>query len=161
MIFTPLLNDEVVDLMNSAKERSTFGVVHVHVLRREDKGNSGDAPDMQVFLNELVSSLKFFTPEGPWQALDASTGRQVMTQILHRGLSYNAERMVLSDAESIVSRILRLCGEPSQKFTNAFWEGETVLKLGGWSPITAATFDAGVITVGDPLVGMVWVEDED
>lgn len=35
------------------------------------------------------------------------------------------------------------------------------VELSSWTPISQATFDAGVVVVDKKNIGMIWVEDED
>ncbi|WP_254610248.1 hypothetical protein [Bacillus tequilensis] len=35
------------------------------------------------------------------------------------------------------------------------------VRLSSWSPITQATFDAGLVVIDKKKIGMFWVEDED
>jgi hypothetical protein len=50
-------------------------------------------------------------------------------------------------------------------FTNADFGARAdpafTLSSFGWNPVTAATFDTGVLVVGPRRCGCLWVEDED
>jgi hypothetical protein len=66
--------------------------------------------------------------------------------------------MSLEVAERLARRFLDLFPEGAVFMTN----GTIALPGGGaWSPLTAATFDTGVIAISSARVGLLWVEDED
>jgi len=101
-----------------------------------------------------------------WLEISAHDAQAIATSLLHRDLAYGEEIMPLDDAEELAIAFLDLAPEPHSYFTNGEWSGalEDDGSLGttiGWDPISDATYDAGVVCVGDGVAAILWVEDED
>lgn len=96
-----------------------------------------------------------------YREIEAATARRLIELILHRDLAYHAEIMPAARAAELADRFLASFGTDGvHYFTNG-----NCAEQGGrnwsWNPVTAATFDTGVLVVGPRRCGCLWVEDED
>ena len=116
--------------------------------------------------DQAVQAHGFRTLGDAWLEISAHDAHAIATSLLHRDLAYGEEIMPLADATELATAFLDLAPEPHTYFTNGEWIGaleddgslETTI---GWDPISDATFDAGIVCVGDGMTAMLWVEDED
>ena len=116
--------------------------------------------------DQAVQANGFRTLGDAWLEISAHDAHAIATSLLHRDLAYGEEIMPLADATELATAFLDLAPEPHTYFTNGEWIGalEDDGSLGttiGWDPISDATYDAGIICVGDDMTAMLWVEDED
>jgi hypothetical protein len=102
-----------------------------------------------------------------WLEISEADAEAVATGVLHRDLAYHAEVMPLAAARDLASELIALVPPPMRCFTNGDWadafgDGEDEPHDGvSFDPISDASFDAGVICVGDGVTAVLWVEDED
>jgi hypothetical protein len=94
-----------------------------------------------------------------WHEVNQRQARLILQQILHKDLAYQGKIMGAGTAEEFAHRFLSQFGEKSRYFTNNDFADEGPFRQ--WTPLTKATFDAGVVCLGSKLIGMIWVEDED
>ena len=80
--------------------------------------------------------------------------------MLHVDVAYNMPLMTIELAEGLARRFLVCCGEGADFVTNGSL-ARTSKGGGAWSPLTDATFDAGIVGISSSRVGLLWVEDED
>ena len=116
--------------------------------------------------DQAVQAHGFRTLGDAWLEISAHDAHAIATSLLHRDLAYGEEIMPLADATELATAFLDLAPEPHTYFTNGEWIGalEDDGSLGttiGWDPISDATFDAGIVCVGDGMTAVLWVEDED
>ena len=98
--------------------------------------------------------------------ISAHDAHAIATALLRRDLAYGEEIMTLAEADDFATGFLDLAPEPHAYFTNGEWSGaleddgslETTI---GWDPISDATYDAGIVCVGDGVSAILWVQDED
>lgn len=97
-----------------------------------------------------------------YQEIDAVEAARVLENVLHRDMAYKIEIMPISHARELSEEfIAAFTGSDARFFTNGEW-GRSTGALGvGWTPVTSATFDTGVLVVSDQRVGCVWCMDED
>ena len=99
-----------------------------------------------------------------WLEISAADAHAIVSTLLHRDLAYGIEIMPFTVAAEFATRFLDLVPEPHSYFTNSDWAvtGDSApATLNGWTPISDATFDSGVVCLGDGAAAMLWVEDED
>ncbi|MFO0797040.1 MAG: hypothetical protein U0804_06150 [Gemmataceae bacterium] len=101
-----------------------------------------------------------------YREIDAATARRLIELVLHRDLAYRYELMPAARAVDLADRFLAPFGTDGVRyFTNAMFDEKAepmfTLSSFGWNPVTAATFDTGVLVVGPRRCGCLWVEDED
>lgn len=77
----------------------------------------------------------------------------MLVRVLHQDLAYDGEIIPQPKAESLADEFLaHASGESCVLFTNGHGNA--------WNPATKATFDKGVVAVGNTWSACVWVEDE-
>lgn len=101
-----------------------------------------------------------------WLAISATDAHAIATSLLHRDLAHRSEIMPLDVASELATQFFDLAPEPHSYFTNGDWEiapdaDRTPATLIGWDPISASSFDAGIVCVGDGVAAVLWVEDDD
>jgi hypothetical protein len=97
--------------------------------------------------------------DSPYYPTDALSARKVAIEILHRDLVYQLEIMPLARAEQLVDQFFMLFTDQIvQCYTNRI-----SYDSGGmaWSSKTDATFDIGILVMGETFAGVLWVEGED
>jgi hypothetical protein len=76
-------------------------------------------------------------------------------------LAYNAEIMPAARAVEFAEQFFAQFGADGvQYYTNGTFH-EQIGSGAEWNPVTAATFDTGVLVIGPWRSGCLWVEDED
>ena len=99
-----------------------------------------------------------FTPLGErWCLIDRKTALRVLQRVLERDLAYDTPLMESARAQLLAESFLSLFSSSARYFTNGSLESGG----SGWDPITAATFDHGVVAHDDRTIGIIWVQDED
>ena len=79
--------------------------------------------------------------------------------VLNKDLAYHAEIMPAHEASQLVAQFFDLCCTSGCRF---FTNGDfSVKRSASWTAATEATFDTGVLVVGQDRAGCLWVEDED
>lgn len=101
-----------------------------------------------------------------YREIDAATARRLIELVLRQDLAYLTELIPLTRAVDLADRFLAPFGTDGVRFfTNAMFDEKAepmfTLSSFGWNPVTAATFDTGVLVVGPQRCGCLWVEDED
>lgn len=102
-------------------------------------------------------------PEHLWVVVQRGEALELLTDCLSRDLAYQAEIMTPSTARELAAAFLRSFAADTRFLTNTrkFSEGVDDHSRTCWEPISAATFDTGVIAEAGGVVGILWVEDED
>jgi len=140
------------ELRREVTEHRNAGRVHVEFRRLDPPGASAHS-----VATALVKALAMRPPEA-WSELDAQGALEVATRVLHADLAYNIPLMTIELAEGLARRFLACCGEGAVFVTNG---SLAQTPKGAWSPLTDATFDAGIVGISSRRVGLLWVEDED
>ena len=136
---------EVVDEILAAR---CYGVVHCGVSRFAHK-------------DVLALATEFGLHDDPsaFEPVSASDALAIVASILHKDMAYSHPMMAEERAKELAERFLEQFGAEAKVYSNGWtgWEtGST-----GWNPATDATFDTGVLIIGNDRSGCVWVEDED
>lgn len=78
-------------------------------------------------------------------------------------LAYKEKLMPEPEVKALVTRFLDHFGDEKPCFyTNGnYYEGQSSWVDLAWNPATDATFDTGVLILGQLKAGCLWVEDED
>jgi len=108
-------------------------------------------------IDDYVATLGFSTLRGKWIAIDRTVAQSLLTVVLHKDLAYKMEAMTLDFASTAAKCFIDIFSKEARFFTNGTWLNDTA----GWTPITNATFDAGVVAFDELQIGVLWVEDED
>lgn len=141
------------ELCRDVTEQREAGRVHVE-FRRLGAPSGSDHAAATAF----VEALGMKPPE-EWTDLDAKEAHQLATRVLHADLAYESPMMTAEQADLLARRFLSACGHDAVFVTNGTLGRDRT--GGGWSPLTTATFDTGVIGISASRLGLLWVEDED
>jgi hypothetical protein len=118
-------------------------------------------------LMELAREFGLREEQACYQEIDESAARRLIHLVLHRDLAYNAEIMPEARAAELADGFLGGFGAGTRYFSNGTWHlppvarSDRVVQGASWEPVTAATFDTGVLAIGPERSGCLWVEDED
>jgi hypothetical protein len=102
-----------------------------------------------------------------YKEIDEAAARDLIRSVLHRDMAYNAEVMHEARAAELADQFLAQFGPGTRYFSNGSWHLPRVVLVNGvvcgpsWDPVTPATFDTGVLAIGQERSGCFWVEDED
>jgi len=137
-----------VEVAAEIRAARRFGVIHCGVSARPSPA-----------LAELATEFGLAPDLASYEEIDSSAARRLAELVLSEDLAYNAEVMPAARAADLAGRFLAQFGtEGVRYYTNGtFHEGRGA----SWDPVTAATFDTGVLVIGPRSSGCLWVEDED
>lgn len=116
-------------------------------------------------LEQALISLGLRPPEVSLTAISRETARLIVERAFTRDLAYGVRLMQPKAAADVAAHLLASHSNPkSGYYTNL--DPDDFLNaddLSSWTctPLTEATFDAGVIIQTDSSYTCVWVEDED
>jgi hypothetical protein len=117
-------------------------------------------------LSELAVEFGLAGDSANYKEIDAASARRLLQLVLNQDIAYNAEIMSAARAAELADQFLAQFGTDGVRFyTNGTFHETRGPKLAwsdaSWNPVTAATFDTGVLVVGPRCSGCLWVEDED
>jgi hypothetical protein len=124
------------------------GVVHCGVSRFSHKD-----------VLELAREFGLHDDPSAFAPITASNAVALVASILHKDMAYSQPMMAEHRAKDLAQQFLGQFGAEATFFSNGWtgWEtGSTA-----WNPATGATFDTGVLVIGNDCSGCIWVEDED
>lgn len=128
----------MAELFEEIRAARKYGVVHCGVISLSDPTPAAVAHAFGLRSDDIA-----------YREIDEVEARSSAISILFRDLAYNTEVMPLPQAERLADSFLAQFGSDGKYFTN------------NWTPATEATFDAGILVIGQKLCGCLWVEDED
>ncbi len=107
---------------------------------------------------DVAAEFGLLPERDAYRQVEATAAHTAVRDVLHRDLAYSGEIMPAAEADRLAAAFLDLFGGAALYFTNTDGDNNN-----GWSwfPVTAATFDTGVIAIGPERSGCLWVEDED
>lgn len=105
-------------------------------------------------------------PDGPTLAelheIDADCAHRALTYVLRHDLVFNDDGLVPAfRAEALAAAFVSTLRVPARWWTNTDGTHQIPPRWSGWTPLTKATFDTGIIGVDDRSVLIVWFMDED
>ncbi len=113
-------------------------------------------------VNHFVKNHGYHGLDDQWNAIDEQTARHLMTYILSKDLAYEISLSSEPIAFELSDYFFHYFSDDPVYVTNADVDVQSGdVRLSSWSPITQATFDAGVVVVDKKKIGLIWVEDED
>ena len=118
-------------------------------------------------LAELVRQFGLGDDPASYKEIDETAARYLIHLVLHRDMAYNAEVMPLARAVELADQFLAQFGPDTRNFSNGSWHLPPVVRPDAvacgpsWNPVTTATFDTGVLAIGQARSGCLWIEDED
>ena len=107
--------------------------------------------------DDLATEADLHRIGSEWREVDRDRAAEVLTHVLHREMSYQVEVMPLNRANSLAQALIAHCGGRARFATNT----EDMPGRSVWFPATDATFDCGLLIIGDHARAVYWVEDED
>jgi hypothetical protein len=116
---------------------------------------------------ELAREFGLSDEASSYKEIDVAAARLLIRSVLHQDMAYKAEVMPESLAAHLADRFLAQFGPGARYFSNGSWHLPPIVRADGivcgpsWDPVTAATFDTGVLAIGDERAGCLWIEDED
>lgn len=125
------------------------------------------AETQDELLREVVASALGAALE-PEQALDGVLDLRLdrvcahaaIERGLRRTLAYNGRWVKRRSASRVADAFVACFSSDATFFTNgSLWLENP--RNGGWSPLTSATFDTGIVGVDGAGAGILWVMDED
>ncbi len=151
----PLSDDDLAMFQADVRRYRTCGQVHVIIKPFSQFSPNGD---IYAALDNIAVSNGFLPLGTCWREISRSLAAKLLRRILHRGLAYGTKMMTAYRAETLAARFLALTDSPNRHFTNGTFEQP---RDAGWTPLTNATFDTGVLSVSSQRFALLWVEDED
>ncbi|BAH40501.1 MAG TPA: hypothetical protein DGD08_04585 [Gemmatimonas aurantiaca] len=116
-------------------------------------------------VDQVVQGHGFRGIASEWIEVSAADAHAIVTTLLHRDLAYGTKLMSLAAASDLATPMFDAVPEPHTYFTNGDWtmnpSGNGEATLHGWNPISDATFDSGVVCLGDGRAAVFWIQDED
>ncbi len=123
-----------------------------------------DPGDCHTVLDEFVGSFEFKGLSDGWIQVSIQSAKVIVREVLLKDLAYRVTMMSEDEAALLTDRFFALFDGPVRCFTNGnlvVQDADPTEVPGSWNPITEATFDAGVVCLGNSRIGILWVEDED
>jgi hypothetical protein len=94
--------------------------------------------------------------------IDGNYAEKVIETILWKDLAYGVEIMPKDKAQRYAKEFLKeFYNYECQLYTNGDWKNYHEKSSTVCSPLTSATFDAGVLVVHPKYLVSIWVRDED
>ena len=108
-----------------------------------------------AYKDVLKLAEEFGLREDPsaFEPVAASDAVALVTSVLHKDMAYSHPLMPEERAKELAQRFLAQFGAEARFYSNGWPRA--------WKPATDATFDTGVLVIGDERSGCIWVEDED
>ena len=102
---------------------------------------------------ELAKEFGLKDDPAAFRPVAAARAVSLVASILHKDMAYSQPLMTAERAKALAEQFLAQFGADARFLSNG-WPG-------GWNPATDATFDSGVLVIGNERSGCLWVEDED
>jgi hypothetical protein len=126
--------------------------VHDQISAARDCGHVTCGPSAATDLEGVARAFGLSTQPGTYSEIDRAAAEARMIDLLQYDLAYDAEIMPHATAENLARDFLD--SVPGARFYSNGTRQQSM-------PATRATFDGGVIAVGDSGSACFWVEDED
>lgn len=148
------------DLESEVRSKRQIGVVTMLTAPRPPGLPARDVADL------LAASARYRALGERGVSLPQDKAARLVQDVLARDLAYDGQVMRSADAAHLAAGFIAHVGDDAEFFTNGSWceaavVTPTVTRGASWDPLSGATFDAGVVGVGDDRAAMLWVEDED
>ncbi len=108
---------------------------------------------------KLASEFGLHDDPSVFAPITGSNAVALVASILHKDMAYSHPLMAEERAKELAERFLEQFGAEAKLYSNGWTGSET--ESTGWNPATDATFDTGVLIIGNDHSGCIWVEDED
>ena len=91
-----------------------------------------------------------------YRSIGRADADSIATRLLGEGLAYGNEIMSASCAAELWQQFMALFDGQDVEFVS-----NTNTEMKSWCPAAAATFDMGVLVIGERKAGCFWIEEED
>lgn len=143
------------DFKHIMKAKRDAGYVTCEIGCRKHSSNLLD-------VNHFVKRHGYHGLGDQWNAVDEQTARNLMSYIRSKDLAYEYSLSSEPIASELCDYFLRYFSDDPVYDTNADVDVQPdYVELISWSPISQATFDAGLVVIDKKKIGMIWAEDED
>lgn len=117
-------------------------------------------------VSELAAEFGLADDPAFYKEIAADAARRLAAAVINQDMAYNTEIVPAARAAELAERFIAQFGTEGVRFyTNGTFHENLGPKLGSpsasWGPVTAATFDTGILAIGRQCSGCLWVEDED
>lgn len=136
-----------MEVWDEIKHTRDCGVVHCGIL---------EEPSLSV--SAVASRFELHPDPGIYREITPAQAQAIAVHILHRDLAHDNEILPLARATRLAEGFMALF-EAASFYTNGDFHSSGPNH--GWNPATNATFDTGILVIGAPRSGCLWVEDED
>lgn len=132
-----------------------------------EKRNCGDLKlavsiNWDYSLSEILSSFGLSSDESGLKEVSKGTAAEIIKALLYKSLAYDMEIMPEADAAEYAENLIALMAPDDAIFyTNADWHLYHQENSSEYAPFTEATFDGGIIALGEYSVMCFWVEEDD
>jgi hypothetical protein len=153
---------DVHALRDRIESERSCGQVSLFVEQRPQK----DFPNVFQLLDYFTGGHGFRRIGDKWREVTRDFAERTLVWLLSRDLAYRAPLMSPSLATELATEFLAWFRDDATFFTNYLVNRDETAVMNGLSPctgtpITDATFDAGILVVDSALLGILWFADED
>jgi hypothetical protein len=151
---------EIAELRAEILSKRNIGEV-LYDIKQLIPDHSREIADNQTACIDLFITQLGYSPLGSrWKPVNQTAAKKILTLIMTKDLAYGGEIMSLPVAAALIVKLFNLFPGDRQFFTNASFENDYT-SISTWDSITKATFDTGIIIVGNNRIGILWAKDED
>ena len=116
-------------------------------------------------VGELTAKLGYptsgFAIDEVFREVPFAEAAGVLAYIARGSLAYPSTKGTPRDVVAQARLALGNMGDDARYFTNGDWGAAGFRSGNGWTPISGATFDAGLVGFGKTTGFIIWTEDED
>lgn len=164
MEFLPFADRGLVSLRTEVQRKRDCGEVILDI-RALPADVDAQGLDVAPILDAFAGGLQLSGLSTAWTIVRRPVARTVLVRILTRDLALNAPIMSREDGERLADRFLQYFPPPTRFFSNTPVSDESDLEgedtwTGSFSGLSEATFDTGILALGEDRIGMLWVKDE-
>jgi hypothetical protein len=117
---------------------------------------------------ELAAQFNLRSEPSIYFEVQEAEALEILCKLLHQDMAYESAIMAGEEARVLAETFVGLFRETeSRYYTNGNWHlppqqwGTSAITHSSWTPTTDATFDGGILIIGEASSGCVWFEDED
>ena len=101
----------------------------------------------------ICTRFGLLAPPDPLLRVDRAAAGAVLERLLWKDLAYAAEIMPRETAQRLAQGFLAAVPDGARFYTNGPWQQHDAVVF---SPLTEATFDAGILALWDHTAACVW-----
>lgn len=134
------------------------------VVRDQHTEESANQKGFLSIIDEFVQGFGFKGLGDSWIEISAEAAKAVAREVLFRDLAYRAAMMSEQESRDLSDAFVSLFAGSTRFFTNGNLivpDADPSEVPGSWTANSEATFDTGIVCLGNARIGILWVEDED